>query len=93
MATNPFENYQAENSAIFLEQNVSGEAGGIFIRCQLEGRGSDIVHLLATALSADAKQGGVLRQMLLDALEIGVNIDSAEMKIKMHTKVKTDTVN
>lgn len=79
--TNPFKNYQPEEAALFLEQSLTPD--GVFIRCQLEGKGSDIVHMIAMALAADAKEGGVLRQMIADAMEIGVDVDSAEMKIRM----------
>lgn len=83
MKTNPFKDYKPEEAAIFLEQSLTPD--GAMIRCQLEGKGSDIVHMLSMALAADAKEGGVLRQMIADALAIGVDVDASEMKIRMQS--------
>lgn len=90
--TNPFKNHIPEESALILEQTFAQD-DEVMIRCQLEGRGSDIVHMLAMALSADAKEGGVLRQMLMDALEIGVGIDSSNLKLRINRIEKPKAVN
>ena len=93
MKENPFKNYQPEDAAIILEQSLAPD-GTTMIRCQLEGKGSDIVHMLAMTLKADSKEGGLLRQMLSDAMEIGLDVETAQIQLKIQTgEEKKEVIN
>lgn len=80
---NPFKNYKPGDSALVLEQTSNPGEPGVVVRCQIEGMGRDIVHLIAVAINADTEKGGVLKQMILDALEISLSIDNAAIKMKV----------
>ena len=85
-----FDKHQPKPAALILQQQITGNE--VMVKCEVEGNGADVVHMLTLVLTADDKENGQLRHMIMDALEISASEGSADMKLRVHKLKKEPQV-